>query len=68
MTKKYLLLSDLIHDNCSCAINSYESLPTRNTPRNLITAYKDQKDKKYEINKEYPFQSLKNLHKHMEQK
>jgi len=45
MNRNYYIVSKILKDNVSAAagINSYESLPTRNSPRTLITSRKDDK-------------------------
>ena len=50
-----------ILENVAASINSYESLPTRNSPRTLISSYMDTDEEKYESGEEYPFETLNTL-------
>lgn len=56
------MVSDLLESGeCSAMINSYEHLPTRNSPRTLISSFQDIDQKKYEDRKEYPFETIDTL-------
>jgi hypothetical protein len=62
MNKKYLLLCKALKEtvNSTAAINSYESLPTRNSPKTLVTSVTEMPDEKLEKD-EYPFMTLRRL-------
>lgn len=63
MTKFQIVSKMLEGGNVASAINAYETLPTRVSPRTLITAYQETNEDKYESGEEYPFETLNTLKK-----
>lgn len=57
MNKKYHKVKQILKDSAQTIINSYEVLPTRNSPRTLLTGYVN--DGEEETKKdEYPLLTL----------
>ena len=58
MNNMYRYISRQLKENCpTTVINSYENLPTRNSPKTLITSYNMDDQEEYDDD-EYPFFSL----------
>jgi len=72
MNRKYKKLVQILDSgNVSAAINSYESLPTRNSPKSLITSSPPNEDYKYEVDTLNDFMTLNKMKKklgHSEEK
>jgi hypothetical protein len=61
---KFQIVSKILEcGNVASAINAYETLPTRVSPRTLITSWQDTDEDKYESGEEYPFETLNTLKK-----
>ena len=69
MISSYIKVLKLL-ETSAAAINSYESLPKRVSPRTLITAppEKDEVDEQYENQKEYPFETVDTIHQKLSPK
>ena len=59
------MISKLVFEtmNCTATINSYESLPTRNSPNILMSNPPIDDSSKYETDSSYDFMTLKKMNK-----